>query len=234
MTETVEVLTTSQTWVAPGSGTYDVTVFAIGAGGGGGVTTFGEGGGGGGASSASVVSVTGGVSYNLTIPAGGAIGFTGGDTIFGSNLVVAKGGLGGNGGGSGGNGTGGQSASCTGTTCWSGGNVGAGQPTGNRYGGGGGSSGGSAANGNSGASGASGGAAGTAVTDGGAGGAGGTTGNGSAGSAPGGGGGGGGSGFNAGVGGRGQITLTYTVPPSLSTTKKAFATCIVPAAVMRL
>lgn len=71
-------------------------------------------------------------------------------------------------------------------------------------------------------------------TGGGAGGAGGTVANGSAGSAPGGGSGGAkvGSGGAPGARGAGKVILTYTL--GQSTAKKAFATCIVPAAVMKL
>lgn len=84
----------------------------------------------------------------------------------------------------------------------------------------------------SGGNGGAGGAAGG--TGGGAGGAGGTVGNGAAGSAPGGGSGGAkvNSGGTGGIRGAGKVILTYTL--GQSNAKKAFATCIVPAAVMRL
>lgn len=95
---------TSGTWIAP-AGVISATVECIGAGGGGGVSNSpsrGGGGGAGGAWATKVVTVVPGQTYNITVGIGGnpasnngGSGANGGDTIFGANLVVAKGGTGG-------------------------------------------------------------------------------------------------------------------------------------------
>lgn len=93
------------TWTAP-AGVTSVTVEAWGGGGGGGRATGNPargGGGAGGQYAKRVVSVTPGQSYTVVVGAGGAggssstggNGMAGGDSSFGSGLVVAKGGAGG-------------------------------------------------------------------------------------------------------------------------------------------
>lgn len=91
-------------WNAP-NGIYSVSVECWGGGGsGGGLTTNrtvcrGGGGAGGQYVSKSSISITPGTGYSVTIGTGGTgttgSGVSGGDSIFGSNAVVAKGGLGG-------------------------------------------------------------------------------------------------------------------------------------------
>ena len=239
----VTTLTTSSNspWLAPGSGTYSVTVEWWGSGGAGGgaqklagTTAVNGGGGGGGTYARSVISVMGGNPYTFTVGAGGlgvtnATGNAGGDTSFNAGAVLAKGGTGGVGCAAGvtgqtlntncPGGAGGLASASVGTTAYSGGAgaVGTGN-TSSGGGGGGGGSGGSAASGNSGST--TNGAA--AVTGGGPGGNGaiqvGAQGSGRPpASGPGGGGGGAATHgtANLGAGGNGydgQIVLTYTVP----------------------
>lgn len=99
-----QTFTSSGSWTAP-TGVFAVEVFAVGGGGGGGGggtgTTRMGGGGGGGAAIYRMVSVTPGVTYTVTIGAGGSggapganNGSNGGTTSFGS-LVTAPGGGGG-------------------------------------------------------------------------------------------------------------------------------------------
>ncbi len=122
----------------------------------------GGGGGGGGAYSRSLVTVTPGSSYSVSVGAGGspvpatsnAPGNAGGQSTFGGTLVVAKGGNGGSASNSitpAPGGIGGQAASGTGLVKFSGGNGGAGSIAGS--GGGGGSSAGTVSNGNPGSAG---------------------------------------------------------------------------------
>jgi hypothetical protein len=178
-------------------------------------------GGGGGAYSRSTIAVTPGLSYTVTVGAGGAggtfgvaggHGSAGGDTWFStSGTVMAKGG------GAGGfsataAGSGGASGSGVGTTKFSGGNGATGSTTGSQGGGGGSSAGTAAVGGNAGAI-PAGGVAPSGGGDGGAGGSNGVnSGLGNPGSAPGGGGGGGEEGGNAsgGAGAAGRVVLTYT------------------------
>lgn len=104
---TVENFNSSDTWICP-DGVFSVTVECVGGGGGGGGSvTLGHGGcgGRGGDYSTSTLDVTPGSSYDITIGSGGSAGpyNSGGgaaghgtSSIFGSNLVVAAGGKGGN------------------------------------------------------------------------------------------------------------------------------------------
>ncbi|MDN3204840.1 glycine-rich domain-containing protein [Algoriphagus sediminis] len=205
----------SGTWVVP-DGVTELIVEAWGAGGRGGTRTsdgYGAGGGGGGYSR-SILSVNPGDSFSYSIGQGGNnSNIDGGNTIFGSNLVVANGGEGASNNSS----AGGDGATAgTGDVTYSGGdganadNFGGGQRSG-----GGGSSGGQDSDGNGG----SGRNGGTAVTGGGAGGDGANGGSndqaGGDGAQPGGGGGGadriGSSTVNGGEGGDGRIKLTYTL-----------------------
>lgn len=99
-------ITSSTTWNKDLK-TKSALMFVTGAGAAGGSAgnnTNGFSGGGSGATSISLLDVTSISSYNITIgapgtaaPAGGGNGGNGGDTIVGSNVVVAKGGIGGNG-----------------------------------------------------------------------------------------------------------------------------------------
>ena len=159
--QTIQTFTTvgSQTWTCP-AGVTSVTVqcWGGGGGGGGGGTVFDAagGGGGGGAYASSVLAVTPGNVYPITVGAGGAAGAnTGGGggagatSTFNSTNVMAVGGNGGGGASTavaGTAGVGGASASCLGTFKYSGGNGAVGTPT--LYAGGGGSSAGSSINGN--------------------------------------------------------------------------------------
>ncbi|QQR87272.1 MAG: T9SS type A sorting domain-containing protein [Flavobacteriales bacterium] len=170
------------------------------------------GGGGGGAYARSVLSVTPGNSYTVTVGAGSTSASPGGDSWFGSTTtVMAKGGnsVANN---SSTGATGGSAAASFGDVVFDGGD-GANAPGGT--GGGGGSSAGTAANGNN----ASGGTGASAPSGGGDGGNGGngTFGTGANGSAPGGGGGGAERGccitVNAGNGGAGRVVVTYTYNP---------------------
>lgn len=209
-----QTITASTTWTAPADAYY-VTVEVWGAGGGGGPATTGVGGGGGGAYSSSILRLTPGNNYTVTVGTGGTPGNAGGDTIFvGPTSVVAKGGSAGTNttGGAGGLASGG-----TGTTKFSGG-TGGNKSTGNgRGGGGGGGSATSTANGGNGGTGNSntGGTAGIGQGNGGAGGNSGVVGG--NGIVPGGGAGGGGNGVASGTGARGQVVLTYT-PAIISVT----------------
>lgn len=191
------------------TGQVEVRVWGAGGGGGSGNAlgiTWGGGGGGGGAYASRIVSVANGLSYPLTVGGGGAGGLilgnakgsNGQDSSFGtgSNLVLAKGGIGGDGAGV--PGEGGAAAQSVGSTRVSGFDgesvVGSGGSRGGAGGAGGGASGGA----------------------GGAGGSGSTPTNaGVAGSAPGGGGGGGRSLNNGdgGAGGHGRVEIhTYDGP----------------------
>ncbi len=163
-TSTIETFTTSGsgTWVCP-AGVTSVTIQCWGAGGSGGGQNaagynFGGGGGGGGAFASSNLSVNPGSAYTYFVGSGGIgtsnTGLNGGDTYFGSNLVLAKGGNGGqkatpsstNWGGAGG--LGGLASQCVGTIVFSGGDGFKGQGTGlNPYSGGGGGGAGTSANG---------------------------------------------------------------------------------------
>ena len=225
---------TSQTFTATGSftvpaGVTSITVECWGAGGGGGgastTNPCAGGGGGGGSYARSIISVTPGNSYTVTVGtagtagAAGATGGTGGYSWFySSSTILAAGGTGGVGvtTGSGSGGSGGSTSSSIGTTLYAGGNGAAGVST---TGGGGG--GGGAGNSNPGGA-ASGSTGGTGGVTGGGNGANGQTGNGngSAGTVPG----GGGSGARrtsgnrtGGAGSRGQIIITYTIPSTSAT-----------------
>ncbi len=213
---------TTNKWTAP-TGVTSITVEVWGAGGAGGGFTGtqnnrGGGGGGGGAYRKTMsVAVTPGVTYDITVGAGGPGSFGNGGaggassaTFDGAVTVTVAGGNGGTG-ASASNGTGGTGG--TGGT-FSGGN---GSNGANGFGGGGGSSAGTASNGNSVVASGTG---GVAVTGGGAGGNGSFGsggGNGDPGGAPGGGGGGGRNmgedlNRNGGAGGNGQVIITWTCP----------------------
>ncbi|MCD6017054.1 MAG: hypothetical protein K0S53_175 [Bacteroidetes bacterium] len=222
----------TQTWVCP-AGVTTLTVECWGAGGGSGgagsVTNAAGGGGGGGAYASSVLAVTPGTTYSLSVGAGGVGGAsTGGNggagagTNFNVSVVVAAGGNGGVGattttGGAGG--TGGVFASCVGTVRFAGGNGAAGVPT--SSGGGGGSSAGKVAAGNAGA-----GSAGGAAPAGGVAGMSGNTTPGGAAGINGINDGGGAAGarrgslatnYTGGTGGNGKVVLSYfCTPPSIS------------------
>lgn len=203
-------------------GVTSIIVKAWGAGGGGanggGNPDSGDtstGGGGGGGFSQSTLAVSAGTNYAIAVGAAGAIGSAGGDSTFGTTLVVAKGGTGGSGSAAG---TGGQASAGTGDTKYSGGNGGFGD-----QGGGGGSAGpnGNGSNGvNAGGAADNGGVSGGA-DNGGTGGSdpvrGGGGGGGSANNAVGGaagtpGGGGGAGEDNGAAGARGQVSVTYDLP----------------------
>ncbi|MCC6461676.1 MAG: hypothetical protein IT260_14470, partial [Saprospiraceae bacterium] len=131
------LLAQAQTFNASGSftvpeGVTSITVQAWGAGGGGGNGSGKEGGGGGGAYASSVLSVTPGTVYTITVGDGGGEGVAGGPSSFGV-LVIAAGGSS----GSSDNGfNGGTVAASTGTTRFAGGS--GGDTSGGTSGGGGG------------------------------------------------------------------------------------------------
>jgi hypothetical protein len=222
---TTVTYTASGTFTVPALVTQ-ITVEAWGGGGGGGGRSTsgigGAGGGGGGAYARTIIYVTPGATYNVTVGAGGTGGSTsngngaaGGDSYFGNGTqVLAKGGSGGTGGVSGGGGAGGSTSSSVGATKFPGGNGAAG--TASASGGGGGGAGNETAGGN--ATGTTGGTGGT--SDGGNGADGRTSnGAGSAGSVRSGGGSGacrlsGTTSYAGGNGARGEVRITYTVPPA--------------------
>lgn len=209
----IDTIKTSQTWTVP-SDASKITVECWGAGGGGarasGVNKRGSGGGGG-AFASSSLNVTPSSSFTVTVGTGGAGTAgpnNGGNSFFGSNLVVAEGGKGVAPNGATG-GAGGSTLNSTGTVKYNGGN-GANHPSGGGGGGGGGA--GSTQNGSNG-SGSTGGTGG--INSGGKGGNGPTSGN-----TPGfpgllyGGGGGGGrtqgnSSANGGNGANGLVVVKY-------------------------
>jgi len=229
----------SDVYTTPGSGTWTVpawitpsvpvTVEAWGGGGAGGGATSNPGKGGGGAGGQYarrvITGLTGGSTISYTVGAGGAAstgaGGAGGDTVFGANLVVAKGGAGGGAGAATGAGGAGTAAGGVGDVVHAGGSGSAGAVSGGSCapgGAGGGGAGSTGAGGN-----ASGNTAGTGTpNNGGNGGAGRTdSGNGNSGAAAGGGGGGGCAQSNTdrsgGRGGDGRLVITYPVGPSATT-----------------
>ncbi|KAA5534508.1 T9SS type A sorting domain-containing protein [Taibaiella lutea] len=217
--QTTQTFNNNNTFTVPPNIT-SITVECWGGGGGGGGTNSNNtaaGGGGGGSYASSVLSVTPGQTYTVTIGAAGASGAAtsgaggaGGTTWFGTaTTIAAPGGTGGTGGALGAGGAGGTGG--IGTIIFNGGSGAAGVS--NASGGGGGSA-GSTMNGGD-ASGNTGGAAGTV---GGAAGANGKTaqGNGTAGTAPGSGGSGGyrstSGNRTGGAGAKGRVKVTYTFP----------------------
>jgi hypothetical protein len=232
--QTTNTYTGSTTWTCP-AGVTSITVQCWGGGGAGGsarannsANAYALGGGGaGGAYVTSIVSVTAGTVYTITV--GAAVTGTssttdntvvnGNPSWFGSaSTVFAQGGAGGvsryvttNAAFSGAGGVG-SIATSIGTTKFAGGSGGTPPASSSSVpGGGGGGSAGTAANGNAGTAG---GVAGAAVAGGGAGGAGSNNANGSTGASPGGGGGGARSSstsqFIGGTGAAGQVKITYT------------------------
>lgn len=197
-----DTFTSSGTWTAP-AGVTSVTVEAWGGGGAGGGARGNPSGGGGGAGGQyvqKVVAVVPGNSYAVVVGTGGAgstgNGGTGGDSSFNGTTVVAKGGAGG-------------IAAVSNNT---GGAAGAGSTSGGIgdvvVAGGNGSAGTAAQGGAGGSGGGVGGAGGAARS---------SSGNGNSGNVAGGGGGGGFAGNNAdrsgGAGARGEVSITYTIPP---------------------
>jgi hypothetical protein len=244
-TGTLTSTTVTETFSAAASTTYtfpigvtSVTIETWGAGGGGGgqnTSTDGGSGGGGGAYAKSVVSVSPGQTYNLSIGTGGVgrsgtNGAPGGDSYIadsgGTIVVKACGGEGGDP-STGSPPTtgheGGSTACSVGNTEFAGGAGGDGRNNSTGTGGGGGESGCTTQTGNAGTAGGGSGGAGGTGCDGGDGGAGGGSGsNGSNGTAPGGGGGGSGEGVPVigGDGAAGQIKITYVVPDPVRTIGK--------------
>lgn len=207
-------------WTVP-AGVTSVTVEAWGGGGAGGGTVNGAnrgGGGAGGQYARRVVAVTPGASLAVVVGAGGTggrnVGPAGGDSIFGANLVVAKGGEGGGRHSSTPPGGQGSIVGGVGDVVYRGGDGAAGSSSAS---GGGGGGAGNAANGNN----ASGATAGTGGTSGGGNGGAGRSNNGDGydGSAPGGGGGGAYRNGNqdGGNGGNGRVVLSWDDPPSATT-----------------
>src|SRR5690606_5163207 len=126
--------TSSGTWTVP-AGVTQITVEAWGAGGGGGDRTSNgyAGGGGGGAYSRSSIPVIPGQTYSLSIGEGGTSEVDGGNTIFGSSIVVAAGGKSGKNNNASGV-SGGLDSESVGDICFSGGNGAAGGNTGGWFG----------------------------------------------------------------------------------------------------
>lgn len=217
----------TQTFNSSGSftvpaGVTSITVRAWGAGGGGGNLANATGGGGGGAYASSVLTVTPGATYSVSVGTGGTVGNPGDNSSFGGTLVVAAGGsstagtIGG---------AGGTVAASTGTTRFAGGK--GGDAATNSGGGGGGSA---TTTGAGGAgdpgSGTTGGNGGTGEGNGGRGGDR-TTDNSAAGSPPGGG--GGGRGRDIGTsksGGNGRVTISWTVCPTYSLTSTVISSTV--------
>jgi uncharacterized repeat protein (TIGR01451 family) len=211
------------TFIVP-SGVTRVTVEAWGGGGGGGnaslVLLGSSPGGGGGAYARSVLNVTPGTAFTVTVGNGGGVGSAGGNSSFGGNQVVAVGGGSNASGGTGG--AGGAASSCIGDARWSGGRGGNNGGL-NTSGGGGGGSAFPTADGGDGTRGGllSGGAGGTGGLGTGAGGAGGDLLGlllpAQEGSAPGGGGGGRSAllGGSSGSGAKGRVIVSYEQPPTV-------------------
>ena len=209
-----------------------ITVECWGGGGRGGSTNgdaYG-GGGGGGAYSSSVLTVSQGNTFNVTVGTGSTTTAAGGDSWFSStSTVLAKGGNSGpTASGVQTGATGGAAGSGVGTIKYSGGNGANGNTSGTDYGGGGGSSAGTAANGTT----ATNQNGATAPAGGGNGGNGryNTDGAGSAGSIPGGGGGGalrnGGTNYNGGNGADGQVRISWCVPPAAPSVTTPVTYCL--------
>jgi hypothetical protein len=203
----------SGSWQAPITGNVTVECWAGGGGGGGPGNTnkYGGGGGAGGQYSIKVVSVTQGSYYSYSVGTGGAAGSgdggTGGDTVFGSSTVVAKGGAGGKDYDNGGNGGQGSTSGGVGDTVYAGGSGANGTTT---YSGGGGGGAGSTGTGKN-ASTTTGGGATSEYGGAGGNGSASNNGNGSAGSNYGGGGGGGaGKTGTAAAGAGGFMRITWT------------------------
>jgi MSHA biogenesis protein MshQ len=220
------------TWIAP-AGVTSATVEAWGGGGAGGGATGDPakgGGGAGGQYAKKVVTISPGSSYAVTVGAGGSgstgNGTVGEDSTFAANVVVAKGGAGGTGAINGIAGTG-TSSGGVGDVVYAGGSGSAGSVSSNNCNNGG-AGGGGAGSGGAGGS-ASGNTAGTGTATGG-----GTGGNGSNSSGSGNSGsvaGGAGAGACAesntdrtgGNGARGQVWITYDLPPSVTSINTANA-----------
>ncbi|MGD9491749.1 MAG: GEVED domain-containing protein [Bacteroidales bacterium] len=240
--QSTATFTSSGTWTCP-AGVTSVTVECWGGGGGGGygISTKGAagGGGGGGAYASSVVSVTPGNSYTITIGAGGSGGTTGGvaataggATSFNTTSVIAAGGNAGTGvttNSNGAAGAGGTVASSTGTTKYAGGAGAAGvSGTAATCGGGGGGAGASTSAAGASASFRIG---GTGTAPGGSGGSGADNASGTSGSTYGGGGAGGHRNNNnraGGAGANGLVTISYVLPPENkvpATGNNSYTTC---------
>ncbi len=189
-----ETFTGNGTFIVP-AGVTSITVECWGAGGGGSRITNNQGrrggGGGGGAYAMSVLTVTPGTSYSVFVGTGGGSNTDGGNTYFGSNLVLAEGGKGGSNNSTTGA-AGGAASNSIGNVVYSGGNG----ANGGSYwsGGGGGGAGSSGAGGN-----ASGNTGGTGTASNGGNGA-----NGVAGSSD------GNNGYSYGGGGSGAVTNSNT------------------------
>ncbi len=217
----------TQTFNSSGSftvpaGVTSITVRTWGAGGGGGSLADATGGGGGGAYASSVLTVTPGATYSVSVGLGGTAGNPGASSSFGGTLVVAAGGsstagtIGG---------AGGTVAASTGTTRFAGGK--GGDAATNSGGGGGGSATtiGAGGAGDPG-SGTTGGNGGTGEGNGGRGGDR-TMDNSTAGSPPGGG--GGGRGRDSGTsksGANGRVTISWTVCPTYSLTSTVISSTV--------
>lgn len=224
-----DTFTASGSWTAP-AGVTSATVEAWGGGGAGGGATGNPakgGGGAGGQYAAKVVTVSPGSSYAVTVGAGGSgstgSGTAGGDSTFDTNVVVAKGGAAGTGATNGVAGTGTTSGG-VGDTVYAGGSGSAGSVDNNCNNGGAG--GGGAGSGGAGDS-ASGNTAGTGTATGGGTGGNGSnsSGSGSSGSVAGGAGAGAcaesGTDRAGGAGARGQVWITYILPPSVTSINTA-------------
>lgn len=224
-----DTFTASGNWTAP-AGVTSVTVEAWGGGGAGGGATGNPakgGGGAGGQYASKTVTVIPGNSYTITVGSGGTAstgnGNPGGDSIFGADAVVAKGGAAGGGAASnGGDGTAGAGSTSAGIgdVVYAGGNGAAGSAGSacNTSGAGGGGAGSTGAGGN--ATGNTGGT-GTATGGGSGGNASNSSGNGGAGSVAGGAGSGACAESNTdrsgGSGARGQVWVSYALPPTVTT-----------------
>ncbi len=221
-----ETLTTSGVWTVP-DGVTRIRVKAWGAGGGGSGRSIsgGGGGGGGGAYASSIINVTPGDSYAITIGTGGGSsaggsGTSGSATSFAS-LVVAAGGAGqGGAAGTGPGGAGGTTAASTGDIKFAGG-AGGGSSAVATYGGGGGESGGPQGTGNNGSSSTGAGGSGNSNSgDGGDGFGPSTNGTGGSGTVPGGAGGGAyrvSGNQTGGSGARGEVQIVYGGDPLTET-----------------
>lgn len=224
VTDTFSTAGTS-TWTAP-AGVTSVMVEAWGGGGAGGGATGNPakgGGGAGGQYASSIVTVSSGSNYTIVVGAGGTgntgNGNNGGNSTFATTTVVARGGVGGTRATSSSSATGGvgSTASGVGTTVYAGGNGSDGVGSTGAGGAGGGGAGNNGTGGN-----ATGNTAGTGTANGGGNGGTGLTSMaaGNSGSVAGGGGGGGyatnNTDRNGGNGASGKVTITYVIPPTIT------------------
>ncbi len=232
--QTIQTFNASGIFTMPtAAGVTSVTVQAWGGGGGGGTGAGrNRGGGGGGAYASSVLTLTPGNNYTVTVGNAGGPGANGGNSSFNTNSVIAAGG---NGSATLSGGAGGTIFASTGTVRWPGGNGGTASNGNNDAGAGGGGSAFTTSAGLAGGNNVTGtpGVGGNGTGAGGNGGA--NTQNGLSGSLPGGGGGGRGDGAStSGAGATGRVVVSYTCPTYGTTAISASTICAANSSIITL